>query len=134
MHVQLAQLLSSLATANGVIGARPALAGDGVDITSWTQGGYMPRVALVRLDGDHVGGTTIAAPAGGTGVEFWGYLLGEWRFAGNLYGSAVVPIAGPTQGFVEQVEDLAPFTRLAIAGAMGAGGGTYSFVPMETTR
>lgn len=130
MH-QLASLLSHLATGTAVVGARPAAAGDGVDITAWRSGSYAPRVAMVLIDGDQA--LDIAALGGSAGVELWGLILAKWKLIGFLHASATIPIVDATHGYAEELDDLGAFTRLAIAGTPSIGAATYGFVPMETT-
>lgn len=139
---QLSSLLTSLATATGTVGARPGLVTDGVDISSWKSGSFMPREAAVLFDGAAL--STIA-PTDATlipsGAELWGLVVlsptvpGKWKFVGPLqmYGGNIV-LVDATHGFTTQINDPSPFTRLAIAGTVTGGAASYAFVPLETWR
>lgn len=134
---QLAALLGSTLVGPANVGARPAAAGDGIDITSWKSGAFSPRVALVLIDGDQA--LNINSPAGGAnGAEVWGRITvggaSKWKLIGYLNSSAAVPIASATLGYVAELDDLAPFDRLLIAGTPSVGAPTYSFVALETWR
>lgn len=129
--VQMSSLLTSLRSSSANVGARPASAGDGVDITPWRLGGFAPRQALVTLDGST--GITLTAPASGlVGVEVWGLVFGAWKFFGSLNGQQQIVIASATLGFTEELDDLAAFTRLLIAGTPSTGTVAYTFCPLET--
>lgn len=125
------ELRTGRATAPLAIGARPALAGDGVDVTSWRPDGKRsPRDLQLFIAGTVA--ASITAPGGGTvGVELWGYKLGAWWFNCSINGANAVPIAGAGQGYAQPVYELGDFDRLAIAGTVSAGSASVVFAPLE---
>ncbi len=122
--------LFELITAGTVVGARPTVAGDGVDITPWRKSAYTPELALVQLTGT-LAASLLAPATGNDGVELWGYVNGIWCFMGALKGGAAIAIVGATQGHAEEVQHVGIATRLAIAATVSAGVVTATFTPIE---
>lgn len=128
---QLVALLKDRATSAVAIGARPSVAGDGVDITAWRSGAFTCAQATVLVDGSAAAALT--APGAGTeGVELWGYVLSQWWLIGSLHDGNQINIAGDSQGFAQVLNDLGAFERLAVAATVSAGSATAKFVPMES--
>ncbi len=129
---QLSTLLSGLATAQVAMGViRPNGVGDGINLIDWRQSGYAPRSALALIEGDQA--LTIDSPTGGAnGAEIWGLILGKWKLAGYLNNGSKVVVAGALLGYVQELDDLAAFTRMLICGTPNIGAPTYGFCPMET--
>ncbi len=128
--------LAQLKTIVGTVGARPTLATHGVDITTWQSGSFMPRVAVVQFTGTALATISpIDAALIPLGAELWGLLAGEWCFVGpvQMYGGNIV-VLDATRGYVVEINDPSPFTRLAIAGSVAGGPASYAFIPMETWR
>lgn len=129
---QLVGLLTDKVTNAIAIGARPALAGDGVDISSWKSGGtFLNPLMQVFIDG--TGALDLTGPAASTeGVELWGYKLGAWYMFAHLNGGAQIHVAGVGQGYSEVVADLGDFDRLAVAATVSANAATVKFGAMES--
>lgn len=114
-----------------ITAARPALATDGVDVTSWrTNLFFSAQMAEVLIDGD--GAMTITVPTGGAGgVELWGYRLSQWWRIGFLNDGADIVIVGDLQGYAAQVDLIGTFDRIAIAGTPSAGTAIAKLIPIE---
>ena len=127
----LVALLEDKLVSVAVAAARPAVAGDGVDITSWrTSGQFSGPLAAIFLDGSQA--QTINSPTGGaSGVELWGYRLSQWWLIGYLNAGTAIPVVGVDQGFAAEVNVIGIFDRLAVAGTPSAGTTTAKLVPME---
>jgi hypothetical protein len=125
------ELRKGMATGATDIGARPAVAADGVDITSWRPDSKRsPRLVQAFIAGSAA--ASITEPASGTiGVELWGYALSQWWLLGALNDGAAIPIVSATQGFAESLNEIGDFDRLAVAGTVSAGTATYVFAPLE---
>ena len=106
--------------------ARPSLATDGVDITSWRDNGtFAPPLAAMMISGDEA--MTLTSPAGGTrGVELYGYSVlngsGHWWLIGYVNDGQDIVIASATLGYAQEVDVLGVFTRLeVVAGGIPVG-------------
>jgi hypothetical protein len=122
-------LVTSQATTPIAVGARPTLANQFVDISSWRQGGFALRLALLDFDGDAA--LTIDSPAGGnTGPELWGIVNGKIRLLASLRARPVV-VAGVDLGYSEETEDIGLATAVYVAGTVTGGNATVSFIPIE---
>lgn len=128
----LVQALTGKATAaTATSTTRPAAAGDGVDVTTWKQGGYQIPSFLVTLTPD--ANRTIDAPTGGAlGPEIWSYIAGVWTLIAYYTERAVVAVPLPARGDV--FHDLVVGDRLIVAGTKSGGTMTYKFTPIERTR
>lgn len=126
----LAMIESQLVTV-AVAAARPSLAGDGVDITSWrTNGEFSSRMAALFLDGSAA--QTLTSPTGGTkGVELWGYRLSQWWLIGIINNGEDVVIVGTGQGFACEIDVVGIFEKLAIAGTPSTGSCQASLAPIQ---
>lgn len=127
-------LLAALVTVSLNVGARPALAADGIDIVPWQGSRYdqaTPDSALCFLTPTNAG-ATVTAPVGGEGVELWGYAFGAWWLIDVLHGGNTITLTSATQGAVMRIVKFGGFTKLAIAGVVSAGTVAYKFCPLET--
>lgn len=116
-------------TAN-VLATRPSLSTDGIDITTWRSSIMGYPDAIVMFDASVA--ANIQAPTGGTeGVELWGYIGSAWYLLASLHDGNQINLAGPGQGFSQELHDLASCDRLAVAGTVSAGTVTYKFGPLE---
>lgn len=115
----------------GAVGARPTLAGDGIDVTSWRTGAAFssPR-AVAQIDGTVA--ATLSSPAGGAkGPEVWGYVDAQWWLIGYLNNGQDVPIVGNLQGFAQELDVIGIFDRIAIAATVSAGAATAKLYPID---
>lgn len=116
-----------------VMTARPALATDGIDVTSWrTNQQFSAGMAAVFLSAGVAAALT--SISGSAGVELWGYVaapFSQWFLAGYLHDGVEIDLLGASQGFMQQLEILGSFSRLAVAAAVSAGAPVATFVPVE---
>lgn len=114
-----------------VTSTRPNLASHGVDITSWRDNGrFASALAGIFLEGSAA--QTLSSPTGGTrGVELWGYVRERWWLVGAINNGDTVEIAGATQGFVQEMNVIGVFERLAVAATASVGTTTARFFPID---
>jgi hypothetical protein len=123
------RLRTSVATTPIAVGARPTLANQFADISSWKSGGQAPRFAVMDFDGDAA--VTIDSPTNGsTGPELWAIVNGNIRLLGSTKARPIV-IAGDLFGYDEETEDAGIATGLYMAGTVTGGNATVSFIPAE---
>lgn len=137
--MELLKALPEMETAGApAIGARPATANDGVDITTWRSAGFSPVTFLAHLVG--AGADSLVTGPGGfngaSGVEVWSLKRRKdgttllWELVGYLNaGNGVVVLNGKAAMFT--VAAAAVGERLALAGSPSAGAPTYYFEPVE---
>lgn len=118
--------------ASAIMAARPTLAADGVDITTWPV--KRPAAFTVFLSNDAA--ATVTGPGGvGTGPECFGYRadLGKWFMFGYLNRNQAITIPAAADGYAEIVQYAGLFDRLAIVCTASAGVALAAIVePVET--
>lgn len=131
MSRTLLSLLENKLVQHAISANRPSLATDGVDISSWRiHGQFSVPLAAVFIDGDQA--LDLSSPTGGTeGVELWGYRLSQWWRIGVLHNGSVIALAGNLQGFVQQIQIIGIFDRLAIAATPSVGAVVAKFGPID---
>lgn len=125
------------------VGGRPALVGDGADVTGWYSSNASGPFAMVLLDGDQA--ANLIAPGGASNaVELWGlfpFAVGgivingvnhQWFRIGILNQGNLIPIVDATHGYAEEFQHVGVAKRLAVAAQVSAGNVTATFVPLET--
>ena len=136
-----APLTGMVTAAAAITAARPTLAGDGVDITTWLVAGkFKPSRATFFLIPDGAD-RTIGAPTGGTAgfVEVWAYRpdrtgTKKWLLCATLpnYGGASIPLINASGGYIAGPISIPAGTeRLHVAGTPSAGAPTYHVEPIE---
>lgn len=125
------------------IGARPALATDGADVTAWYSSNASGPFAMVLLDGS-VAANLTAPAGGGNAVELWGlfpFATGaivisgvnyQWFKIGVLNQGNLIAVVDDSHGYAEEFKHVGVARRLAVAATVSAGNATATFVPLET--
>jgi hypothetical protein len=118
-----------LASAAAQSHAAPTSATDGIDLSSWKQGGnglYAFDAAALLLD-EASGAIAIAA-----GAYIAGYIatLAAWFRIADLNGGAAIALTADV-GFGQRVIDLGGFDRAAVVDAGDAGTHKYKLAPVE---
>lgn len=116
-------------------GARPAAAGDGVDISSWHQiyGSYSPQMFTIFVNGSAA--ATVSSPTGGAnGAEVWMYFadLAKWELIGWLNDKNSITVVGANQGWSQNLQFTGIGDKIAVAGTWSAGTPDVQIEPLET--
>ena len=127
-HTLFSLLDAKMVTAT--IAARPALATDGVDITTWrTSSTFTGAMAAVFIAGSTT--ATVTSPSGGSsGVELWGYRMTKWWLIAELRDGRDISVTSTT-GYSQAVNVIGVYDRLAVAGTVSAGTATAQLAPIE---
>lgn len=116
---QFIQAIAGLLTGNNIAAAKaaPAVAADGVDISTWKKGAsgiYYPAAEVI-IDGDGAGSLT--GPVLVCGLDPY---TNVWHRFAQLNGGVTINLTA-TLGYTERVPLPMPFSRLAITAAVVGG-------------
>lgn len=128
---QLLAMREQAEVTTAVSATRPSGGAAGVDITSWRQNAlFGPPLAAIFLDGSTA--QNLTSPTGGTkGPEVWGYVKTEWWLIGYLNNGSQIDIVSSSQGFVQEMQVIGVFERLAIAATISSGTTNARLFPID---
>lgn len=111
------------------VSARPTIATDGVDVSSWLENGiFCGAMAAVFVGGTADG--VLTSPAGGAeGVELWGYRLSKWWLIASLRDGRDITVYADGHGYSQALNVIGVYQRLAVAGS--GVGGLAQLAPIE---
>lgn len=104
----------------------PSAAGDGVDVTSWRNGGYAPDAVDVALDGDGAIAITAGAYLAGYNAS-----ADAWRKLAELNEGAAISLTAGV-GYAERFVDVGGYDELKVVDTGDTGTHTVKLTPIET--